>query len=347
LADPTAKDRINALPPEVLQHIMGSTLQGSLDEQLRTISNMAETNHNFRSQLTSPGPLQTRHQQLLGLLAIRTQHPRESRELAGPYARRLGLANVRPEDATLLVFGRVDPQLTGRLRAHLEFQPAEVRDRIDTLRTQHPREQGELAAPYARRLALANVTPEDAALLAFGKANHQLTDRLRTYLEFQPVEVQARIATLRTQHPRELRELEQAYARRLGLANVRPEDATLLVFGRVDPQLTGRLREHLEFQPAGVQTRIATLRTQHPREQGELADPYARRLGLANVTPEDATLLAFGEANHQLTEQLSRERSIRSEGRQDLGERPVRIDGASAAAHNRGFEQRERNSLGL
>ena len=67
LADITAKDTINALPTEILQHIMGFTLEGSLDEQLRTISNLARTNANFRSQLTGAGPLRTRHQQLLGL----------------------------------------------------------------------------------------------------------------------------------------------------------------------------------------------------------------------------------------------------------------------------------------
>ncbi|MBY5827904.1 hypothetical protein [Rhizobium leguminosarum] len=302
MADTT--DRINALPPEMLQHIMGFTLQGSLDEQLRTISNMARTNANFRSQLTSEGPLRTRHQQLLGLAEIRTQLPRSQGELPGSYARRLGRANVTPEGATLLAFGEANPQVTDRLRGYLEFQPAEVQARIATLRTQHPGRQWEPDDVYARRLGRANVPLEDAALAAFGEANPQVTDRLRGYLEFQPAEVQARITTLRTQYPIGQGELAHSYALRLGRANVPLEDAALATYGDVHPQVTDRLRGYLEFQPAEVQARIETLRTRHPRKQGERDVPYALRLGRANVPLEDAAFVVFGSVEPRRADYL-------------------------------------------
>lgn len=89
MADIHAKDRTNALPPEMLQHILGSALQGSLDEQFATLNDIKNTNRNFRSQLMSQGPLKTRHQQLLGLVAIRTRHPMKASEAPVSYARRL------------------------------------------------------------------------------------------------------------------------------------------------------------------------------------------------------------------------------------------------------------------
>lgn len=105
-------------------------------------------------------------------------------------------------------------------------------------------------------------------------------------------------------------------------------------------------RTPLEFQFAEVQTRITALRVEHPREQGELAIPYASRLGRQGVAPVDASFLAYGEADPRVVDQLIHERSLRNEGRQESGERSAGADGA-VTARRRGCEQRARSSRGL
>ena len=332
------EDRINALPVELLQHIMGFVPRGTLDEQLEAFRTLRLTNHNFRRQLMRKGsPLQAWHQELLDLATIRSQNPREEREGIAPYARRLVLEpNVTPEDATFIAFGRVDPHVTGRLWAWLEFQPATEEDWIESLRTQHPRRHWEGDDPYARRLGQTNATPEDATFIAFERVDPRATDRLRAWLAFQPATEEAWIENLRTQHPKGQEEDVKCYERRLGLANVTPEDATRLAYGRVDPRVTDRLRVRLEFQPADVRARIENLRTQHPREDGEFSHHYARRLGPANVTPEDATLLAMGRVDTCVTAELRTWLEF-----QPAHVRDQREQAESSAAQNRGLNHRQ------
>lgn len=137
-------DWIDTLPAEILQNIFLQTMEGSINDQLNNIKNIAVTNHKFFDQVTAKGPLQKVHEHLLSL---RRTHPGVS----------LGSLNY---DWWLC----------------LEFQSSSVRKRIEMICSRYPRLPRERDDHYILRLGRRFQTIDDALFLVLGFVTSAVCD---------------------------------------------------------------------------------------------------------------------------------------------------------------------------
>jgi hypothetical protein len=234
------------------------------------------------------------------LAPVRQAFPRQPKESAIAYARRLNLASQQGQ-----LGARVNDQplslsqlasLSGATEAELRRDPQlfPLPEELASVRQAFLRQANESAIAYARRLNLAsqqgqvgarvNDQPLSAAQLA------SLSGATETILRRDPqlFPLPEELAPVRLAFPRQAKESAMAYARRLNLASQQGE-----LGARVNDQplsvaqlasLSGARESELRRDPQlfPLPEELEPVRLAFPRQAKESAIAYARRLNLAS-----------------------------------------------------------------
>ncbi len=234
------------------------------------------------------------------LVSVRAAFPRQEREKAIQYARRLNLASQQNHPGA-----RVDGQplsltqlasLSGATEGELRRDPQRVAlpAELAPVRAAFPRQDNEKGIQYARRLNLvsqqnqpgARVGGQPLDLTQLASLSGAKEANLRQ--DPQLVALPAELAPVRAAFPRQGNEKNMPYARRLNLASQQNQPGA-----RIDGQplslpqlasLSGAIEAHLRQDPqlVALPVELASVRAAFPRQDNEQAIQYARRLNLAS-----------------------------------------------------------------
>ncbi len=234
------------------------------------------------------------------LVSVRAAFPRQEREKAIQYARRLNLASQqnqpgariddKPLSLTQLASLSGTKETTLRRDSQLVALPAE----LAPVRAAFPREDNEKAIQYARRLNLASqqnqpgarIDGQPLSLTQLASLSGAQASDLRQ--DPQRVALPVELVSVRAAFPRQDNEKAIQYARRLSLASQQS-----LPGARVDGQplslpelasLSGATEAKLRQDPQRVAlpAELAPVRAAFPRQDNEKAIQYARRLNLVS-----------------------------------------------------------------
>ncbi|WP_455731727.1 hypothetical protein [Burkholderia stabilis] len=234
------------------------------------------------------------------LVSVRAAFPRQDNEKAIQYARRLNLASQQNQPGA-----RIDGQplgltqlasLSGAQASDLRRDPQRVALPLElaSVRAAFPRQDNEKGVQYARRLNLASqqnqpgtrIDGQPLSLPQLASLSGAMEAHLRK--DSQLVALPVELASVRAAFPRQEKEKNMSYARRLNLASQQS-----LPGARIDGQplnltqlasLSGATEAHLRKDPqlVALPVELAPVRAAFPRQDNEKNVPYARRLNLAS-----------------------------------------------------------------
>jgi hypothetical protein len=238
---------------------------------------------------------------------VRQAFPRQAKESANAYARRLNLASQQGQAGA-----RVNDQplslsqlasLSGAMESNLRQDPQlfPLPEELAPVRLAFPRRDDEKPMAYARRLNLASqegqvgarVNDQPLSLSQLASLSGAKEAELRRDPKLFPLP--GELAPVRQAFPRQAKESAIAYARRLNLASQQGEAGA-----RVNDQplslaqlasLSGATESHLRQDPQlfPLPEELAPVRQAFPRQAKESAMAYARRLNLASQQGQAGT----------------------------------------------------------
>ncbi|HDR9586728.1 TPA: hypothetical protein QDC22_004177 [Burkholderia stabilis] len=234
------------------------------------------------------------------LASVRAAFPRQEKEKAIQYARRLNLVSQQNQPGA-----RVGGQplglaqlagLSGATEAYLRRDPQlfALPAELAPVRAAFPRQDNEKNAPYARRLNLASqqnqpgarIDGQPLSLPQLASLSGATEGELRR--DPQLVALPVELVSVRAAFPRQDNEKAIQYARRLNLASQQNHPGA-----RIDGQplsltqlasLSGAQASDLRRDPqlVALPVELASVRAAFPRQDNEKNIPYARRLNLAS-----------------------------------------------------------------
>ncbi|WP_175984708.1 hypothetical protein [Burkholderia stabilis] len=234
------------------------------------------------------------------LASVRAAFPRQEKEKAIQYARRLNLVSQQNQPGA-----RIDGQplglaqlagLSGATEAYLRRDPQlfALPAELAPVRAAFPRQDNEKNAPYARRLNLASqqnqpgarIDGQPLSLPQLASLSGATEGELRR--DPQLVALPVELVSVRAAFPRQDNEKAIQYARRLNLASQQNHPGA-----RIDGQplsltqlasLSGAQASDLRRDPQlfALPVELASVRAAFPRQDNEKNIPYARRLNLAS-----------------------------------------------------------------
>ncbi len=234
------------------------------------------------------------------LVSVRAAFPRQEREKAIQYARRLNLASQQNHPGA-----RVDGQplsltqlasLSGAQASDLRYDPQRVAlpAELAPVRAAFPREDNEKTIQYARRLNLASrqnqpgarVDGQPLSLAQLANLSGAAEGQLRR--DPQLFALPAELAPVWAAFPRQDNEKAIQYARRLNLASQQNHPGARIGGQPLNlsqlASLSGATEAHLRYDPQRVAlpVELMPVRAAFPRQDNEKAIQYARRLNLAS-----------------------------------------------------------------
>jgi hypothetical protein len=234
------------------------------------------------------------------LAPVRLAFPRQAKESAMAYARRLNLASQQGEAGT-----RVNDQplsltqlasLSGAIEADLrqDSQLFPLPEELAPVRLAFPRQDKEKPMAYARRLNLASqqgqvgarVNDQPLSLAQLASLSGATESHLRQDPQLFPLPEE--LAPVRLAFPRQAKESARAYARRLNLASqqgeagacVNDQPLSLSQLASLSGAMESNLRQDPQLFP--LPEELAPVRLAFPRQAKESAMAYTRRLNLAS-----------------------------------------------------------------
>jgi hypothetical protein len=241
------------------------------------------------------------------LATVRLAFPRQAKESAIAYARRLNLASQQGEAGT-----RVNDQplslsqlasLSGAREAELRRDPKlfPLPEELEPVRLAFPRQVKESALGYARRLNLASqqgqlgarVNDQPLSLSQLARLSGAAESNLRQDPQLLPLPEE--LALVRLAFPRQAKESAIAYARRLNLASqqgeagarVNDQPLSLSQLASLSGTMEAVLRQDPQLFP--LPEELAPVRRAFPRQDDEKPMAYARRLNLASQQGQAGT----------------------------------------------------------